>query len=109
MTNSEREPCETGAPTADDATLRLLASNARRVALRELQETKIRSLADLGAAVVQNDATDFQRQERARRLLHHCHLPALDAAGILDYDSDDRSIRYRGDETVTELLAVLND
>ncbi|AQL42514.1 hypothetical protein BV210_07225 [Halorientalis sp. IM1011] len=33
-----------------------------------------------------------------RAMLHHVHLPKLDAAGVVDYDPTTRTVRYRGDD-----------
>lgn len=37
--------------------------------------------------------------------LHHVQLPKLDAAGIVEYDPDARTVTYRPDEIVERCLA----
>jgi len=37
-------------------------------------------------------------------MLHHTHLPKLDAAGVVDYHPDRKTIDYDGDPTIEGLL-----
>lgn len=37
--------------------------------------------------------------------LHHRHLPKMEAAGLVEFDGRDESIRYRADPLVEECLA----
>ena len=39
-----------------------------------------------------------------RVALHHVHLPKLDDADVVDYDADQRTVRYRGDPLLGDLL-----
>ena len=38
---------------------------------------------------------------------HHAHLPALQSAGVVDFDDESGAIRYDPDPLVEELLAVV--
>lgn len=42
--------------------------------------------------------------EQTYKLLHHSHLPRLDAAGIVAYDRTDERVRLAGDQSSVEKL-----
>ena len=91
----------TGTPlNADDIArmLDVLAHPHRRAALRALQDAGWLSLDVLARAVLARRdvaATGDDRPPLAavRIQLHHTHLPKLDAAGVITYDSDDGRAR----------------
>lgn len=93
----------------DEAVLAALASETRRVALRELRGDASRTLEDLAAAMVADDAVPHESAERLGQRLHHCHLPRLDSSGLCRYDPDDLRVEYAGDETVERYLATFEE
>lgn len=95
------------APLSDDEAIRVLASDTRRATVRVLQDDPTRSLDDLAAAVAGDDRASPDSSDRLRTRLHHCHLPKLDTAGVLRYDTDDLCVDYLGDEAVETVLSSL--
>lgn len=77
-----------------DLTFELLKNHRRRVVLRYLADnpnTTLSTLAEHGAAQ-ENDkrVQELSSAERKRVYisLYQCHLPKLDDAGVIDFDSD---------------------
>ena len=64
--------------------------------LGELAETTAARVDDVGRAAVTTD-----RRERIAVSLHHCHLPKLADAGVVEYDPDES--RVVPTETAAEL------
>lgn len=106
------------APTADlltgearseklDAAFELLADPVRRDALVHLDETDERTLGLAALAdAVAGERTDAGEDD-ARSLtveLHHTHLPRLESHGVVAYDPESRTVRYRGREWLNEWL-----
>ena len=50
---------------------------------------------------------DRRRHRRVAVGLHHVTLPALDTAGLLEYDADERVARYRGHPEMERLVAAV--
>jgi DNA-binding transcriptional ArsR family regulator len=94
-------------PLTDEQVMRLLASELRRAALRELAGDSKMSLDELATAVTDSGYATLDEPGRVRRRLHHCHLPRMAAAGVVQYDSDTHCIDYLGDEVVETALAAL--
>jgi len=107
MVDTGSDGRDTGELLTDDQIMRLLASETRRAALRELQEDCCVTLDGLASAV--SDAGVEAEPDRLSLRLHHCHLPTLETAGLLQYDADDNCIDYVGDEAVETVLSVLDD
>mgnify|MGYP000445082346 CR=1 FL=1 len=107
MVDTGSDGRDTGEPLTDDQIMRLLASDTRRAALRELQDDCCVTLDGLASAV--SDAGVEAGTDRVRLRLHHCHLPTLETAGVVRYDTDDNCIDYVGDEAVETVLSVLDD
>jgi len=107
MVDTGSDTSDTSEQLTDDEILHLLASGTRRAALRELQGEHCVSLEALASAVAQTDLGFGP--DRVRQRLHHCHLPTLETAGVLRYDADDNCIDYFGDESVENVLSVLDD
>ena len=106
------------APTADlltgearseklDAAFELLADPVRRDALAHLDETDKRTLGLAALAdAVAGERTDAGEDD-ARSLsieLHHRHLPRLESHGVVAYDPESRTVRYRSREWLDEWL-----
>lgn len=47
--------------------------------------------------------------ERIALRLHHVHLPKLADTGVIEYNPDERRIRYQGDTSVERILDVLKE
>lgn len=91
-----------------DQAFHLLGDSTRRRALAALRATDgAMSLDELAEATVSRaeDATSgvisADRRERTVASLHHCHLPKLDDAGVVEYDLDGN--RVEPTEEVEEL------
>lgn len=91
-----------------DDLLTRLADWRRRAVLRHLA-----ACDDDGPVVIETVAAavapDGADEDRLRIRLHHRHLPALDDAGLVEYDPDSRTVRYRRDERVETLLSLLDE
>jgi DNA-binding transcriptional ArsR family regulator len=92
-----------------DDTLRLLADERRRTALRFLIEGDGPTTVDEVAERVAADAGDDRPVERVRVDLHHTHLPKMDEAGVVDYDARRGTVRYRQRAAVEELLDAVSE
>lgn len=93
-----------GRPTAGKTTIesimRVLAHPTRRFLLYYLRDEDVASVGDLATAIgaVQLDVprTDIpdDHLERVKRELLHNHLPKLQQANFLEYDSRTKTIRF---------------
>jgi hypothetical protein len=101
-------------PTEDALTVfDVLGEPRRNRAVRVLQvhETPI-SLDHLASLVESDGSTDTvagptPRDERSCRTdLHHNHLPKLDDAGVIRYDSDERVVTELDEERLRSLLTT---
>ena len=91
-----------------DQVFELLADGRRRNAVAVLREidgaTALGELAEATAARVDGvdrAAVTTDRRERIAASLHHCHLPKLADAGVVEYDPDES--RVVPTETAAEL------
>jgi len=109
MADTGTDAFDTDGTLGDEQLLRLLASDTRRATVQALQSESPASLSDLATVIADDDATALERPERIRQRLHHCHLPALETAGVLRYDADDCHIDYLGNETIESLLSALDE
>lgn len=71
---------------------RLLANEQRRAVLRRLSEYSAATVSKLAIDIVV-EADDMERADASARdaveaQLHHLHLPMLDDAGLVDYDTE---------------------
>jgi len=117
------DPTPDAAPTADlrtgaepserlDAAFELLADPVRREVLYHLADADETSVAvsSLAEAVVREGepgASDESGASGARSLaveLHHAHLPKLEAHGVVAYDPERRTVRYRSRPWLDEWL-----
>jgi hypothetical protein len=88
-----------------DTVFEMLADHQRRYVLRYLRETDdgIGSFDDLVKYIVAHDP-ESGNTERVVIRLYHTTLPKLEAAQFLTYDSGSRTVRYRSNPVVEELL-----
>lgn len=97
-------------PNSVDCLLAVLADEQRRRVLRYFQaaDDPVASRADLVDHLVEPEsAPDAGVRERIRIQLHHCQLPRLADAGLLEYDSRTGHIQYHGNETAEGVMEYL--
>lgn len=98
-----------------DTLLRALAAQPRRMIytyLAEHESATITELTDVvvGWSQVRGRSTDACNWDDTRTILHHRHLPALDAAGIITYDAAQRTASLASlSPSATEVLVTLTD
>lgn len=85
------------APVRDDV-LRCLAVRRRRTVLGVLRarDGAVDREALAGAIATRLGSEDDDARESILGALHHVHLPALDEAGLVDYDPDEGTVAYEG-------------
>ncbi|MFC7155045.1 ArsR family transcriptional regulator [Halomarina halobia] len=90
-----------------DRTLRLLAHHRRRAILELLIEVDDGGItfSRLVRAIARSEGEDDS--ESIRIDLHHCHLPRLADAGVVEYDHRSGAIRYRSADDIEAVLASL--
>lgn len=75
------------------------------------RDTGDTTLEELAAALILEDpdANGGDRQERRRltQQLAHCHVPKLEAHGVLEFDSRSGAIRYRQPDRLETVLDAL--
>lgn len=101
-------PQETLPPDRKDELLTILADTKRRAILISLQElpgdvATVETLAD------ELTTRDHGGDEAVEVALVHSDLPKLDAAGILDFDKQDMTVRYQAVPEVEQLLGYIAD
>lgn len=94
-----------------DAILHLLAAGERREIVDTLRqqatgETTIGDLAEHLAAAGQVTENDSKRLSIK---LHHAHLPKLADHGLVEFDPDRGSVRYRPNERVERVIDSLSE
>jgi len=98
-------------PMPEAERLDLLASK-RRQTLLELLATSaadVHTLESLATAITQTEqGTDLSAHpaHRVCLFLHHVHLPKLDAADIVEYDSQRNVVECTDDGQLDRLLAI---
>jgi len=82
-----------------------LARTDRRAVIRFFREesTEEVTLDALVTGIVDGSYWDTDKSH-ARLCLHHSTLPKLADTGILDYDPRSKTVRYRGQPAVEQLL-----
>lgn len=94
-----------GERLATDRLFELLRERERRQVVAFLRDADgpvaVSTLAEHVAA-----GGDDRAVRRTLVGLDHVHLPRLAAAGVVDYDRDAGTVRYRGDDRLESLLAV---
>lgn len=89
-----------------DAQLQALADSRRRRLLEYLLEQHPEPVP-LSAAVAHLTGHNTQNHGQVEMALVHRHLPRLDDAGLISFDTDAQWIRYTGDGFAREVLALL--
>lgn len=96
-----------------DACLRLVSNRHRRAVINSLRheangETTIDDLVDRlhGGEPISVTERSTGRDKLAIRLTH-AHLPKLAEHGVVDYDPEGGTVRYRPDEQVEAILDAL--
>lgn len=89
--------------------LRLVADEDRRHVIAALVDhpENVMSLGDLAGQVdvgPSPSATGPQLADRSRAALHHDHLPRLDDAGLIEFDTRSDTVRYYPDDRVERLV-----
>ena len=92
--------------------LELLASKRRQTLLELLASSvdDVHSLESLATAVTQiEQGVDLAARPSPRvcLFLHHVHLPKLEAADIVEYDSQRNVVAYTGTRRVEQLLDTI--
>lgn len=85
-----------------------LAEERNRLAVRYFREhdSDVASLSDLARYVAGGeDRSDDSSTDRIEIRLHHCGLPRMTDAGVLEYDPRSRTVRRR-DHPVYEAAAL---
>lgn len=107
---SEYTPADEGPGSIDgerlatDRLFGLLRERERRQAVAFLRDADGAVAVSTLAEHVTADGGDADRRTLVG--LDHVHLPRLEAAGVVKYDRDAGTVRYRGDERLEALLAV---
>jgi DNA-binding transcriptional ArsR family regulator len=102
-------------PVSSDAILSAVANEHRRAILNSLdnaleQTLEYDVLVDRVADRVRDD--DAKREfdghrQRVRIALHHTHLPKLEEAGIIDYETETGHVQFVGGELERDLLTLV--
>lgn len=95
-----------------DTVFDLLAESDQRRLLTCLRETPEPTITILELATQLSESKANRDENSGRRLLvmrlHHHHLPRLEDAGVLEYDTRSGMIRYRGDPGLHEWLEYIH-
>lgn len=95
---------------ATDTALRLLANQQRRRVLRHVTDgngtTTVDQLIDSLLTGTSPSADRGATRDRLAISLHHVHLPMLQEAGVIEYDSHRETIQYHSIDLVEEILRV---
>ena len=96
-------------PTELDACLRLVSDRQRRCVLQHVRNKPAERIAidELVDAVSRTMATGDSPavdEERIAVQLSHSDLPKFAEYGVIDYDRDERTVRYRPDKRLESLL-----
>lgn len=114
MSNSPAEPVKTGGAKMESAArtaiFDALADEERRVAVEYLaMETgavPVDELVGFVEATSVSEVGTLDSRQRTEIRFHHIHLPKMDAAGLIDYDQDGRTVTPT--ETVDAALSLVD-
>ncbi|MDR5673964.1 ArsR family transcriptional regulator [Halalkaliarchaeum sp. AArc-GB] len=96
-----------------DACLELVADRRRRRIIRELRqkedgETTVEALVDrLDASEWAGENDSHLDRDRIALHLHHNHLPKMADFDVVEYESGNGTVRYRGHERLEAILDSL--
>lgn len=116
--DSEAESPECADRTADvhrhlDRVFEVLADRRRRLVLSYLvaEDADAATVGELLDYVVarSGDTSTDRDADTVRTQLHHNHLPKLDAAGVIDYDAGNGTVRYREKPFLEEYLDLTDE
>lgn len=94
----------------DSDVYRLLAARPRRLVLQALIDTEVAQLEELAEYVVSHAPEQGPNDhDRILTALYHWHLPKLADAGLIEYDTRSKTVRYYGDHSVEPLLDIHED
>lgn len=91
-----------------DTLLQLVGDKRRRRTIRHLCEESegLTTIDELLDAIRENGSGTNDRDQLAIQL-HHVHLPKLSEHGVIDFDPESGTIRYRPDTEIETLLDSL--
>lgn len=85
------------------AVLRYLASVAESTGTEPPVTVSVDELAERIAGALDGDSAD-RSVEELRISLHHCHLPKLADADVIEYDVQSHTVRFEGHPFVAALV-----
>lgn len=97
-------------PDRVDAILRALAAGRRRVVLEHLcgDPDGVSSFEDVADSVARSRAGPSDRESVVTELVHK-DLPVMQEAGLLEYDTRSRTVRYRSDRIAEGVLNCVEE
>jgi len=89
--------------------MELLSSKRRETVLTQMatSEDRAHTLESLATAISQTEEESdlaAMPSERVCLSLHHVHLPKLDDAGVVVYDTELKTVEYNGDSQIEQFL-----
>lgn len=95
-----------------DAALTQLANDRRRVLLTDLRNAETaKTRRDLARELLSSDETGLDPGsdgvDEVRASLHHVHLPPLDDADLIEYDSEADRATYRDHPALEEVFTII--
>ncbi|WP_227378574.1 DUF7344 domain-containing protein [Haladaptatus halobius] len=112
---SQRKDSSSSPDLSLDTIFDILSHSHRRYVLSYLSQTEddLATVADLVAFVSNHeseDETSVQRtqDDAVRVAMHHNHLPKLDDAGVIEFDTQSETIRYWAHPRLERCLSVIN-
>ncbi|WP_276257842.1 DUF7344 domain-containing protein [Haloglomus litoreum] len=109
------ESAKRARPISPDRILSAVANEHRRAILNSLDNApgkalEYDALVDCVADRVRDEDAErasHEHRQRVRIALHHIHLPKLDAAGIVDYETEAGNVQFVGGELERDLLTLV--
>lgn len=97
-----------------DAYLQLVADRQRRCVLRHVREhptepMAVDELVDAVRGMLAAEGSSTLDAERIAVRLSHSHLPKFADHGVIDYDREARTVRYRPDERLESVLDAVSE
>ncbi|WP_266082905.1 DUF7344 domain-containing protein [Haladaptatus caseinilyticus] len=101
-------PTDATPPTSEpsfDTLFTLLANQQRRSILSHLTTMQGMTISHQALVDVLTHSLAVSR-ERLRLNLHHRHLPKLADCNLVEYDSEEETIRYQSSDRLEDLLEI---